>query len=241
MAPDETDAPGASDAPDAPGASDAPDASDEADAEAIEAGRLLFARECQFTAGAATAGALPNPNLNEIAFAGRSNVGKSSLVNALTGRRTLARISQTPGRTQQINFFLLDERLYLVDLPGYGYARASKEKILNWTELVHHYLRGRPTLRRLYLLIDARHGPKPPDRELMGMLDVAAVSYQVVLTKADKARTSELEAALAMTTDELSRHTAAHPEIIVTSALDRTGIEALRAAIAVLADPSSLG
>lgn len=212
------------------------DQDEELDAAAIEAGRLLFARECRFTAGAATTDIIPAPDRDEIAFAGRSNVGKSSLVNALTGRKTLARTSQTPGRTQQINFFLLDDRFYLVDLPGYGYARASKEKIAAWTEVVNRYLRGRPTLRRLYLLIDARHGPKPPDRELMTMLDKAAVSYQVVLTKADKARPAELERALEATQKELNAHPAAHPYIIATSARTGAGVEELRARIAKLAE-----
>jgi len=209
---------------------------EELDAAAIESGRLLFARECVFVAGAATTSIIPDPDRDEIAFAGRSNVGKSSLVNALTGRKTLARTSRTPGRTQQINFFLLDDRFFLVDLPGYGYARASKEKIAAWTEVVNRYLRGRPTLRRLYLLIDARHGPKPPDRELMTMLDKAAVSYQVILTKTDKARPAELERAVELTKKELSAHPAAHPHIIATSARTGAGIEEMRGRIATLAE-----
>ena len=208
------------------------------DAAAIEAGRLLFARECRFIFGAASLGALPAPDTIEIAFAGRSNVGKSSLVNALTGRRTLARVSHTPGRTRQINFFTLGEALILVDLPGYGYARASKTLIRDWTRLVENYLRGRPSLRRLCLLIDSRHGVKPPDRELMGMLDGAAVSYQVVLTKADKA--SSLERVVDEVAAELARHPAAHPEIHVPSARAKSGIEGLRAAIAALADEAPL-
>ena len=212
------------------------DQDDELDAAAIESGRLLFAHECRFVAGAATTEIIPDPDRDEIAFAGRSNVGKSSLVNALTGRKTLARTSRTPGRTQQINFFLLDDRFYLVDLPGYGYARAPKEKIAAWTEVVNRYLRGRPTLRRLYLLIDARHGPKPPDRELMTMLDKAAVSYQIVLTKTDKARPAELERAVAATQKELSAHPAAHPFIIATSARTGAGVAEMRARIAALAE-----
>ncbi len=208
------------------------------DAAAIEAGRLLFARECRFIFGAASLDALPPPDLMEIAFAGRSNVGKSSLVNALTGRRTLARVSQTPGRTRQINFFLLGEALVVVDLPGYGYARASKTLIRDWTRLVEDYLRGRPSLRRLCLLIDARHGVKPPDRDLMDMLDAAAVSYQVVLTKADKA--SSIGRVTGEVAAELARHAAAHPAIRVTSARTGAGIEALRAALAVLAGPAPL-
>ena len=209
---------------------------EELDATAIETGRLLFAHECRFVAGAATTSIIPDPDRDEIAFAGRSNVGKSSLVNALTGRKTLARTSQTPGHTQQINFFLLDEKFYLVDLPGYGYAKVSKEKVAAWTEVVNRYLRGRPTLRRLYLLIDARHGPKPPDRELMTMLDKAAVSYQVVLTKTDKARPEELKLAVAATQKELNNHTAAHPFILVTSARTGAGVEEMRARIASLAE-----
>ncbi len=206
------------------------------DAAAIEAGRKLFAHECRFRFGAASLDGLPPPGLTEIAFAGRSNVGKSSLVNALTGRRTLARVSHTPGRTRQINFFQLGEALVLVDLPGYGYARASKTLIRDWTRLVEDYLRGRPALRRLCLLIDARHGVKPPDRDLMDMLDAAAVSYQVVLTKADKA--SSLDRVTGEVAAELARHAAAHPAIRVTSARTGAGIEALRAAIAALAGPA---
>jgi GTP-binding protein len=220
---------------------DTADTADEPDATAVEAGRKLFARECRFVAGAATTDIIPEPDRGEIAFAGRSNVGKSSLVNALTGRKTLARISQTPGRTQQINFFLLDDKFYLVDLPGYGYARASKEKIRAWTEVVNRYLRGRPTLRRLYLLIDARHGPKPPDRDLMDMLDKAAVSYQVVLTKSDKARSAELARAMTATAAELSRRPAAHPLIIATSARSGDGVAELRARIAILAEQTGMG
>ncbi|MEE8332514.1 MAG: ribosome biogenesis GTP-binding protein YihA/YsxC [Alphaproteobacteria bacterium] len=203
----------------------------------IEAGRLLFARECQFVAGAATADALPTGGLLEVAFAGRSNVGKSSLVNALTGRNALARTSRTPGRTQQINFFQLHDTLILVDLPGYGFARASKAKIGAWTELMHDYLKGRAALRRLCLLIDSRHGLKESDRELMEELDVAAVVYQVVLTKCDKLTAGALRDMTQTVTDELARHPAAHPDIIATSSQSRTGIAQLRAALAALASP----
>jgi GTP-binding protein len=194
--------------------------------------RWLFAQECLFVAGAATADAVPAATLPEIAFAGRSNVGKSSLVNALTGRKTLARVSITPGRTRQLNFFLLGERLMLVDLPGYGYASASKTDIKAWTGLTRDYLRGRPDLRRVLLLVDARHGLKEPDREMMKMLDEAAVSYQIVLTKSDKPTPAELERVRAGVAEEAARHVAAHPELLATSSVTGAGIEALRAELA---------
>ena len=205
------------------------------DEEAIEAGRLLFARECAFVAGAATVAALPAGDLVEIAFAGRSNVGKSSLINALTGRNALARTSRTPGRTQQINFFRLGDALLLVDLPGYGYARASKSKIGAWTALMFDYLKGRAALRRLCLLIDSRHGLKDTDRELMKELDTAAVVYQVVLTKCDKLTAGALAAVTETVAEELARHPAAHPEILATSSQSGAGIAELRAALAALA------
>ncbi len=201
---------------------------------AIEAGRRLFARECRFVAGAASPDALPAGDLIEVAFAGRSNVGKSSLVNALTRRNSLARTSRTPGRTQQINFFSLDGALMLVDLPGYGYARASKTRIGAWTMLMHDYLKGRAALRRLCLLVDSRHGLKDTDRELMAELDVAAVVYQLVLTKCDKLTAAALAAITETVADELARHPAAHPEIIATSAQSGAGIAALRATLAAL-------
>jgi GTP-binding protein len=202
------------------------------DPDLIDAGRRLFAREVRFVAGAAEPTALPPESLPEIAFAGRSNVGKSSLVNALTGRRMLARTSNTPGRTRQLNFFDLGGELMLVDLPGYGYAEASKAAIERWTGLVRRYLRSRAALRRVCLLIDARHGVKPPDRPVLQMLDQAGISYQVALTKADKLHAAELIATAERVAAEIAAHAAAHPEIHLTSAEKRRGIAALRATLA---------
>lgn len=206
----------------------------------IEQGRLLFAGPCDFVLGAADLAQLPEPDRPEVAFAGRSNVGKSSLINALTGRKTLARTSNTPGRTQQINVFALGRedigRLYLVDLPGYGFAAAPKPQVARWTRLVNGYLKSRPGLRRVFLLIDARHGVKPPDAAVMADLDTAAVSYQAVLTKADKITAAELDVRLAATAETLRRHPAAHPEILATSVVKGLGIAELRAEIAALAD-----
>jgi GTP-binding protein len=207
------------------------------DADAIEAGRRLFAHEAVFLAGVATIGGLPPDGLPEIAFAGRSNVGKSSLLNALTGRTSLARVSHTPGRTRQLNFFALADRLMLVDMPGYGYAEAAKSEIAAWTDLIKLYLRGRATLRRVCLLIDARHGIKATDRPLMTMLDEAAVSFQIVLTKADKVKSGALAALLAAIAKELATHVAAHPVIHITSAHDALGIAELRGALAASAAP----
>jgi GTP-binding protein len=203
-----------------------------------EAARRLFAQDCRFVAGAMTREALPAPDLPEVAFAGRSNVGKSSLINALTGRTALARTSRTPGRTQQINFFRLGDALMLVDLPGYGYARAAKSDIKAWTRMIGDYLRGRPNLRRLMLLIDSRHGIKDSDRTLMEMLDAAAVSYQGVLTKIDKA--DRLSAIQEETAAELARHVAAHPELIATSSETGEGIDTAREALAALAETRAL-
>lgn len=205
--------------------------------EEIEAGRLLFAQECRFVAGAANEAALPPDTLPEVAFAGRSNVGKSSLVNALTGRTTLARTSHTPGRTQQLNFFDLGGRLMLVDMPGYGYAEAPKNEVARWTRLVRDYLKGRVSLRRTLLLVDARHGLKETDRPWLQMFDEAAVSYQVVLTKSDKVKPVDLARGLEKLGRELARHVAAHPEVAVTSAHEGRGIAELRAALAALAAP----
>ena len=211
---------------------------DDVEARGMEAGRLLFAQHCSFVAGVVQVGGLPPDALPEVAFAGRSNVGKSSLINALTNRRALARISNTPGRTQQVNFFDLGGRLHLVDLPGYGYARASKDKVRRWNTLVRDYLRGRACLRRVCLLIDARHGLKPGDREIMELLDGSAVAYQIVLTKADKLHENELATCLAETARTAMRHPACHPDIAVTSAERGRGIAELRAALATVALPA---
>ncbi len=222
--------------PATPATPDSPDS----EAKRLEYGRWLFAQECLFAAGAATVDALPPAELPEAAFAGRSNVGKSSLLNALTGRNALARTSHTPGRTRQLNFFSLGARLMLVDLPGYGYAKAPKHQIADWTRLMRDYLRGRPTLRVLCLLIDARHGLKPTDRDLMDDLDSAAVAYRVVLTKIDKMREAALAATLDGLAPELATHAACHPEISLTSAREGNGIAALRADLAMLAEDSPI-
>jgi GTP-binding protein len=208
------------------------------DPDRLEGGRRLFAREARFIAGAAEASALPADRLPEIAFGGRSNVGKSSLINALTGRRVLARTSNTPGRTRQVNFFDLGGRLMLVDLPGYGYADAPKSAIKSWTALARGYLQSRAGLRRVCLLIDSRHGIKEVDLPLIGMLDDAGVSYQIVLTKTDKAGVGELASVLDSLVTELARHPAAYPEIHLTSAVKRSGIAELRASAADFALPA---
>ncbi len=203
-------------------------------AAAIEAGRVLFAQECRFVIGAVRDAQLPPPSRTEFAFAGRSNVGKSSLINALTGRKTLARVSNTPGRTQQINFFDLGGRAFLVDLPGYGYARASKTDTAAWNKLIRDYLRGRPTLARVCLLIDARRGLGDVDREITALLDEAAQAYQIVLTKADvvpEPTVAALQRDLARTT---AGRGACHPDVAVTSAEKGTGVPELRAALADL-------
>jgi GTP-binding protein len=208
---------------------------------ALEFGRWLFAQECTFFNGSTRLETLPEANLPEIAFAGRSNVGKSSLVNALTGRNTLARTSNTPGRTQQLNFFNLGSRLTLVDMPGYGYAKAPKTEIERWTRVVRTYLKGRTSLRRVLLLIDGRHGVKTTDEPVMKMLDEAAVSYQLVLTKADKIGAADFAARVAETEAIIAKHVAAYPVLHVTSAEDGSGIPILRAALAALAEPVAVG
>jgi GTP-binding protein len=202
---------------------------------AIEIGRKLFAGECRFVAAVAELDRLPAAWLTEVAFAGRSNVGKSSLINALTGRNTLARTSNTPGRTQQLNFFSLADRLILVDMPGYGYAEAAKTEIARWSKVIDSYLKGRATLRRALVLVDARHGFKPNDKEMMERLDKAAVAYQIVLTKTDKLKAGELAKLTQSMLLDMKKHPAAHPEIMPTSSETGSGIPELRAALAELA------
>lgn len=211
--------------------------SDEAltSAGASESARKLFAGRCDFVAGAANADVFPPAELPEIAFVGRSNAGKSSLINALTGRGSLARVSHTPGRTRQINFFRLGDALQLVDLPGYGYARASKALGAEWQELIFAYLRGRPTLRRTALLIDARRGVMDIDKQVMGLLDRAAVSYAAVLTKIDELKPAERSEACRRLERDLKDHVAAYPAVFATSAHDSEGLEPLKLHMAALA------
>ena len=206
------------------------------DAEAIEAGRLLFAGQCEFVAAANNLASLPPLSLPEIAFAGRSNVGKSSLINALTSRNNLARTSQTPGRTRQLIFFSLSGRLQLVDLPGYGYAKAPKTDIQAWTKLTKQFLAGRQTMQRLMLLIDSRRGINEADRQMMKLMDEQAVSWAVVLTKMDKLTARQQDEIISNTSAQISKHVAAFPHVWTTSSAEKTGIEALRAHIAGLAN-----
>ncbi len=210
---------------------ESPDSPDAIDPETLERARVLFARPASFVMGAAKIAQLPDTSLPEVTFAGRSNVGKSSLINALVGQKHLARASNEPGRTREVNFFLVDDALHLVDLPGYGWAKASKTEVKKFQNLGRDYLRGRPNLHRAYLLIDARHGVKTVDAEPMDALDSAAVSYQIVLTKADKIKPAELEKVKAATVEAIRKRPAAHPVVLATSSETGLGIPELRAEI----------
>jgi GTP-binding protein len=202
----------------------------------LEAGRKLFAGPCDFMLGVVSLDTLPPPDLPEIAFAGRSNVGKSSLINALTGRKSLARASNEPGRTRELNFFNLGDRLRIVDLPGYGFAKAPKPVVERWTRLTQNYLRGRVNLKRVLLLIDARHGLKAVDEGIMKALDEAAVSYQIVLTKADKLKPAEAAARVEEVSNAIKRRPAAFPVVALTSSAKGDGIAEMRAAITEMAE-----
>jgi GTP-binding protein len=206
----------------------------EPEEDAREAGRLMFAGPVDFVKGVIAMAGLPAADRPEVCFAGRSNVGKSSLINALTGRKTLARASNTPGRTQEINYFALGEARYLVDLPGYGYAEAPVAVVAKWQALLKQYLAGRQTLRRAFVLIDARHGAKAVDQEILTLLDRSAVTFQAVLTKVDKINRTERAAVIEQVKGALARHPAAFPQIVVTSSEKGEGIETLRAIIATL-------
>ncbi|MFQ5563033.1 MAG: ribosome biogenesis GTP-binding protein YihA/YsxC [Parvularculaceae bacterium] len=203
--------------------------------DALEKGRKLFAGPCDFMLGVVDMARLPEGGPAEIAFAGRSNVGKSSLLNALTGRKALARASNTPGRTRELNYFDLGGALRLVDLPGYGYARASRKDAQNWSRLTREFLRGRAELRRACVLVDARHGLKPADRDIMDMLDECAVSYQIVLTKADNIKPTALAHLIEETASAIARRPAAHPVVRATSAVSGEGVPELRADLAAIA------
>ncbi len=200
----------------------------------IEKGRKLFAGPCDFVKGVVAMSGLPPADRIEVCFAGRSNVGKSSLINALTGRKGLARASNTPGRTQEINYFALGDTRYLVDLPGYGYANAPVAVVEKWQRLLKQYLSGRQTLRRAFVLIDARHGVKAVDEEIMSLLDTAAVTFQCVLTKADKVKDKDRARVLSQVREKLSKHPAAFPELVLTSSEKGDGVATLRAIVAGL-------
>jgi len=211
-----------------------PDHSDDVRDASLETGRLLFARPWRFSLGVAQTKGLPVATGTEVAFAGRSNVGKSSLINAIVGQKALARTSNTPGRTRELNLFAADDGPIIVDMPGYGYARASKSSTSAWNRLILDYLRGRPNLRRVYLLVDGRHGLKPNDLDVLGLLDKSAVSYQIVLTKTDKPKRSDLVEVEARVMVAIAKRPAAHPDVIITSAETGAGIDVLRAEIASL-------
>jgi len=219
--------------------STAPDFSTGYSAAEREAGRLLFAQEWRFSTAAGSVESLPKPRGVEIAFAGRSNVGKSSLINALTGRNALARTSHTPGRTQELIFFAGDPMLTLVDMPGYGFAAAPKDKVRAWTRMIHEYLRGRTNLARVYVLIDARHGLKDADTPPLDALSEAAVSHQIVLTKADQVKAAELTERIAAVEAALKKRPAAFPNVLPTSSRSGAGMPELRAAIARLKNERS--
>ncbi len=204
------------------------------DAQTLENGRKLFCEPCNFVLGVANLNQLPVSELNEVAFAGRSNVGKSSLINALFNRSDLAKTSSTPGRTQQLNFFNINDKIHLVDLPGYGFAKAPTEEVKKWQNVIFTYLRGRPNLRRVFLLIDGRHGLKKVDTDIMKMLDEAAVTYQLVFTKADKVSHKELLKAIHEAELIIKNHPAAHSLILSTSSEKKKGLENVRAEIAML-------
>ncbi|MBR1841088.1 MAG: YihA family ribosome biogenesis GTP-binding protein [Alphaproteobacteria bacterium] len=200
----------------------------------INAAEAQFNRPITFMLSVAQLKQLPDAVVNEIAFSGRSNVGKSSLINALFNQKKLAKTSSTPGRTQQLNFFNFDNKMYIVDLPGYGYAKAPEKLVHQWQEVLKTYLRGRPNLRRVFLLIDSRHGIKKEDKEIMDMLDIAAVSYQIVLTKTDKISSPQLAETMQKTSAEISKHAAAMPDIIATSSEKKTGLDIIKTEICTL-------
>ncbi len=204
-------------------------------AEQLDAGRKLLSGPCSFMLGVARLDQLPVSSLDEIAFAGRSNVGKSSLINALTGQKNLAKASNTPGRTQQLNYFNLGDKILIVDLPGYGFAQAPESMVKQWQKVIFAYLQGRVNLKRVFLLIDSRHGIKKVDEEIMKMLDTAAVTYQIVLTKTDKISAKALQKVIADTEETIKKHGAAHIRLLATSSEKKKGLEELRAEIAGLA------
>jgi GTP-binding protein len=216
------------------------DTTTEVSKQQLEAGRLLFARDVDFMRSAVSLETLPPPDLPEICFAGRSNVGKSSLINALTNRKGLARASNTPGRTRELNYFNVDGRLFIVDLPGFGYAKASKTDIARWQTLTKAYLRGRAGLRRVFLLVDSRHGIKPSDIEVMDMLDETAVTYQIILTKIDKLKKGQLSRVTEGTLKTIAKRPAAFPSVIQTSSEKKHGLDLLRTEIVGLALPANM-